>query len=548
MSATHILINLIGEIALLLWGIHMVQSGVTRVYGTDLRRLLGRGLRTRFHAFLAGLGVTAALQSSTATALMAMSFAGAGSVDLGTALAVMLGANVGTTLIVQVLSFDITLVFPVLLAIGVFAFRRGRGTRFQDLGRVLIGLGLMLLSLHLLSQSIAPSEHSTTVRDLLAALTREPLLNVAIAAGLTWAAHSSVVVVLAVISLAAAGLLGPEATLAMVVGANIGSAINPVLEGPGGDPEKLRLPLGNLATRLVGAAIALPFLTPIAETLAVLDSGAGRMAANFHTVFNLALAALFIGLVPLMAKALVRLLPAGPAPDDPAKPLYLDEAALQNPAVALSNAAREALRMADIVEKMLAGTQQTLHGDDRHLVAETSRMDDIVDRLHEALQRYIAAIARGELGDSDARRLTEVQSFAINLEHIGDIIDKNITELAAKRLRLKLSLSPEGLSEIDGMYAQLQDHLRLAVAVFMSSDVEAARRLVAEKEQFRELERVSTERHFTRVREGRRASIETSGLHLDVVRDLKRIDAHLAATAYPLLERTGTLKPTRLAS
>jgi len=181
-------------------------------------------------------------------------------------------------------------------------------------------------------------------------------------------------------------------------------------------------------------------------------------------------------------------------------------------------------------------------------VAETSRMDDIVDRLHEALQRYIAAIARGELGDSDARRLTEVQSFAINLEHIGDIIDKNITELAAKRLRLKLSLSPEGLSEIDGMYAQLQDHLRLAVAVFMSSDVDAARRLVAEKEQFRELERVSTERHFTRVREGRRASIETSGLHLDVVRDLKRIDAHLAATAYPLLERAGTLKPTRLAS
>jgi phosphate:Na+ symporter len=333
-----------------------------------------------------------------------------------------------------------------------------------------------------------------------------------------------------------------------VVGANIGSAINPVLEGPGGDPEKLRLPLGNLATRIVGAAIALPILTPIAEWLAAFDPAVGRLAANFHTAFNLILAALFIGIVPLMAKALVRLLPAGPAPADPAKPLYLDSAALQNPAVALSNAAREALRMADIIEKMLAGTQQTLHGDDRHLVAETSRMDDIVDRLHEALQRYIAAIARGELNDSDARRLTEVQSFAINLEHIGDIIDKNITELAAKRLRLKLSLSPEGLSEIDGMYAQLQDHLRLAVAVFMSSDVDAARRLVAEKEQFRELERASTERHFTRVREGRRASIETSGLHLDLVRDLKRIDAHLAATAYPLLERSGTLKPTRLAS
>jgi phosphate:Na+ symporter len=197
---------------------------------------------------------------------------------------------------------------------------------------------------------------------------------------------------------------------------------------------------------------------------------------------------------------------------------------------------------------MLAGTQTTFHGDDRHLVAETSRMDDIVDRLHEALQKYIAAIAREGLNDAEARRLTEVQAFAINLEHIGDIIDKNLTELAAKRMRLKLSLSPEGLAEIDAMYAQLLDHLRLAIAVFMSHDEDAARRLVAEKERFRDLEKVSTEKHFARVREGRVASIETSGLHLDVVRDLKRIEAHIAATAYPLLERTGALKPSRLAS
>jgi phosphate:Na+ symporter len=548
MSVTHILINLIGEVALLLWGIHMVQSGVTRVFGTDLRRLLGRGLKTRFHAFLVGLGVTAALQSSTATALMATSLTGAGSVELVPALAIMLGANVGTTLIVQVFSFDVTIIFPVLIAVGVFTFRRGHGTRFQDIGRVLIGLGLVLLSLHLLSGSIAPGENSDAARDLLAAFTREPLLNVVIAAALTWAAHSSIAVVLGVISLAAAGLIGTEATLAMVVGANIGSAINPVLEGTRGDMAKLRLPIGNLATRLIGAFVVLPFLAPIAEWMAVLEPGLGRMAANFHTAFNLAIAAVFIWLLPWMAKLLVRLLPAKPVAEDPSKPLYLDPAALQNPAVALANAAREALRMADIVEKMLTGTQATFHGDHRHLIAETSRLDDVVDRLHEALQRYIAAIAREGLNEREALRLTEVQSFAINLEHIGDIIDKNITELAAKRLRLKLSLSSEGMAEIDAMYAQLLEHLRLAVAVFMSSDVDAARRLVAEKEQFRELERISTEKHFERVREGRKTSIETSGLHLDVVRDLKRIEAHLASTAYPLLERTGALKPTRLAS
>jgi phosphate:Na+ symporter len=548
MSATHVIITIVGLIALLLWGIHMVQSGVTRVFGSDLRSVLGRGLKTRFHAFMVGLGVTAALQSSTATALMATSLTGSGAVELVPALAVMLGANVGTTLIVQVLSFDITVVFPVLIAAGVFAFRRGRGTRWQDIGRVAIGLGLMLLALHLLSEAIAPSDYSATVRDLLAALTREPLINLALAAALTWAAHSSVVVILAVISLAAAGLIGPEATLAMVLGANIGSAINPVVEGTGGDPVKLRLPVGNLATRLVGTALVLPFLEPIAGWLAALGAGSGRMTANFHTLFNVGVALLFIGLLPAVAKLLVRLFPPGPVPNDPAKPLYLDPAALRTPAVALANAARETLRIADVVEKMLAGTRDTFHGDDRHLVAETGRMEDVVDRLHQALQKYIAAIAREGLNEAEAQRLTEVQAFAINLEHIGDIIDKNLTELAAKRMRLKLSLSPEGLAEIDAMYDQLLDHLRLAVAVFMSHDEGAARRLVAEKEHFRELERVSTEAHFARVREGRLASIETSGLHLDVVRDLKRIEAHLAATAYPLLERTGALKPTRLAS
>jgi phosphate:Na+ symporter len=548
MTATHLLINIIGEIALLLWGIHMVQSGVTRVFGSDLRRILGRGLRTRFHAFLVGLGVTAVLQSSTATALMAMSFAGTGAVDLVPALAIMLGANVGTTLIVQVLSFDVTLIFPVLIAIGVLIFRRAKGTRFGDLGRVAIGLGLMLLSLHLLSEAVRPSEDSAQVRALLAAVTREPLLNLVAAAALTWAAHSSVVVVLAVISLAASGLIGPEATLAMVLGANIGSAINPVLEGTGGDPVKLRLPLGNLATRLIGTLLVLPFIDQIGGWLGRVDADPGRLAANFHTAFNLGVAAIFIGLLPWIAKLLVRLLPAGPAANDPAKPLYLDQAALGTPAVALANAARETLRLVDIVEKMLACTHEALHGDDRHRVTEASRMDDIVDRLHEALQRYIAAIARENLSETDARRLTEIQAFAINLEHIGDIIDKNLTELAAKRMRLKLSLSAEGMAEIDAMYAQLQEHLRLAVAVFMSSDVAAARRLVAEKEQFRDLERISTEKHFARVREGRVASIETSGLHLDVVRDLKRIEAHIAATAYPLLERKGVLKPTRLAS
>lgn len=548
MSVTHHLINIIGEVALLLWGIHMVQTGVMRVFGTDLRRVLSLGLSSRLRALLAGMGVTAALQSSTATALMANSFTAGGTVDLVTGLAILLGANVGTTLIVQVLSFDITLVFPVLIACGVLLFRHARATKIRDSGRVLIGLGLMLLSLHLLAESIAPAGDSDVVRTFLAAITREPLLNIAVAALLTAAAHSSVAVVLAIMSFAAAGLLGPEATLAMVLGANLGSAINPVLEGTQGDPVRLRVPVGNLVTRLAGLLLALPFLDPIAAALLRLEGDPGRLAANFHLAFNLGVAALFIGILPSLAGLLQRAFPERRGGTDPAKPIYLDPAAIAIPTVALSNASREALRMADAVEAMLNGSRDALHGDDRKRLSETVVLENVVDRLHEALQRYLAQIARELLTDAEALRLSEVQAFALNLEHVGDIIDKNLTELAAKRMRLNLSLSPEGLAEIDGMFARLLEHLHLAIAVFMSSDMAAARRLIEEKDQFRDMERLSTEMHFRRVREGRRASIETSGLHLDVVRDLKRIEAHLAATAHPLLERTGALKPTRLSS
>lgn len=548
MSATQILLNVIGEIALLVWGIHMVQTGVMRVFGSDLRRLLARGLRTRFHAFAAGLGVTALLQSSTATALMASSFAGIGALDLATGLAVMLGANVGTTLIVQILSFDVSVVFPVLLAAGVLAFRRGGSSRLHDFGRVLIGLGLILLALRLLGEAIAPGAYAANLGSFFRAITADPFINLAIAALLTAAVHSSVVTVLAVMSLAGSGLLAPEATIAMVLGANIGSAINPVLETGIGDPSKRRLPIGNLAIRVIGAIAVLPFIAPLASALSDAQPDGARLAANFHTGFNLALAILFIGAVPLVAKALTALLPARGITGDPSQPAYLDKSALRTPTVALANAERETLRMVDLVDTMLDKTLEGLAGNGTARASELRGLDDIVDSLHRSLQLYLAALARETLSEDEARRLADIQAFGVNLEHIGDIIDKSLSPLIAKRQSLKLSLSDEGLAEIGAMHAQLDAHIKLAAAVFMSADIAAARRLVAEKEAFRALERTSTERHFERLREGRVASIETSGLHLDIIRDLKRIEAHLAQTAHPLLERAGGLKTTRLAS
>jgi phosphate:Na+ symporter len=545
MSATTVLIHLMGEIALLLWGINMVNSGVQRAFGSDLRWILGVGLRTRLRAFLAGVGVTTVLQSSTATALMVASFTAGGAVDMVPALAVMLGANVGTTLIVQVLSFDITLIFPFLIFCGYIAYKRGSSSRVKDLGRVSIGLGLMLLSLHLLSETIHPIESSEVLKNLLAVIAPDPLILVLLAGIFAWMAHSSVAAMLFIMSLATAGVIDPHAALVMVLGANLGSAVNPMLEGMGGDPAKFRVPFGNLAMRVIGCAIALPLIDPVLKYMSIFDPNPARLAANFHTLFNVVIAAIFILPLPWIATLLLKAFPEKMRASDPGTPQYLDKDALDTPSVALSNAAREVLRMADTVEIMLRSSQDLFREDDISRVSEVSRTDDVVDRLYSAIRRYLSSINHEALSEAEVKRLSDILAFAINLEHIGDIIDKNLMELAAKRIKNHLRLPKDSLDDITSMHAKLLEHLQLAASVLMFQDIGSARKLVSEKDRFRELERAVTQKHLEQIRSGKTVG-DTSALQLDIVRDLKRIEAHIASTGHSLLEQSGELKPSRL--
>jgi phosphate:Na+ symporter len=540
-----VLLDLMGGVALLLWGLHMVLSGVLRAFGPDLRRFLSKALGNRFTAFGAGLGLTALLQSSTATGLMTASLAADGVVSLVPALAIMLGANVGTTLIVQLLSFNITAIAPALFIVGLVTFRTGGGSLAKAIGRVAIGLGLTLLALHILLDTLAPAEQAPAVRTLLGAITNDPVLCVLIAAALTWAAHSSVAVVLLVMSLAYSQFVTAPAALALVLGANLGSAINPLLEaGVRGDPASRRLPVGNLFNRLVGVLIALPFLQPIARELAMLQPDAAKLTAEFHMLFNVALALAFIGLLDPLAWLLVRLLPEKKQTADASVPRYLDDAALENPPLALANAARETLRMGDAVETMLREVMAAIMGNDRKLATDVSRLDNVVDRLNEAIKLYITKLTRDSLDEREGRRAMEIVSFTINLEHIGDIIDKNLCELAAKKIKRRYQFSAEGAAELTAFHKRVVESLQAAFGIFMTGDVEAARKLLREKTALRRAELDAADRHFERLREGRPESLETTSLHLDILSDLKRIHSHICSVAYPVLEAAGEL-PTR---
>ena len=541
------LLKLAGSVALLLWAIHMVQSGVQRAFGAKLRGFLGHALRNRFKAFLAGIGVTAALQSSTATGLMVTGFAAGGLVELVPALAVMLGANVGTTLIVQLLSFDVAELSPVLILIGVLMFRRASAGP-RDFGRVLIGLGLMLMALRGFLDLLIPFEDVPSLRLLLGAVATQPVLDVILAAGLTWAAHSSVAVVLVIMSFAARGTVPPEAAFALVLGANLGTAINPILEGAtGNDPAARRLPIGNLINRAIGIAVALALLGPIGRFMVAIEPDNARAVADFHSAFNLLLAAIFFPLLKPYAYLLRRMLPTQVNQADPGRPIYLDPTARETPIVAIGGAVREALRLADVVETMLVGLREAFAKGDRRQISETKRLDDILDSLNTAIKSYIVSIDPDALSDADHRRVGEVLTFITNMEHAGDIIEKNLLGIATKKLRRGVNFSKAGEAELLAMIDRLLANLRMAASLFMTADERAARLLVGEKEIFRSLESEATAAHFERLRARRTDTVETSTMHLDALRDLKNVNTHLvAAAAYPVLESKGELLPSRL--
>jgi phosphate:Na+ symporter len=537
---TIVLLDLMGGVALLLWGLHMVRSGILRAFGPQLRRFLSRALGNRVAAFFAGCVLTAMLQSSTATGIMTASFAAEGLVALVPALAIMLGANVGTTLIVQLLAFNISAVSPILFIVGLIAFRTGGRSWVRDAGRTVIGLGLMLLALHVLLDTLAPAEEAPRFRSLLGAITGDPVLCVVIGAILTWAAHSSVATVLLVMSLASSHFISPAVAFALVLGANLGSAINPLVEGRRpNDLASYRLPVGNFLNRLVGVILFLPFLQSIVDLFRAFEPSDAKMTAEFHIAFNLAMAAAFIGLLDPLASLLTKVFPENRRPADLSAPRYLDESALETPSLALANAARETLRMGDVVETMLRQVMVAVMANDRRLAAETSRMDDGADRLDEAIRFYLTKLTRDSLDEREGHRAMQIISFSINLEHIGDIIDKNLCELAIKKAKGNLQFSSEGAREIAAFHKQVLESLGLALGVFMSGDPSGARALLSEKTRLRDAERSAAEHHLARLREGRPESIETTSLHLDVLRDLKRIHSHICSVAYPVLEAAG---------
>jgi phosphate:Na+ symporter len=539
------LLNLLAAVALLVWGTYLVRTGILRVFGANLRHVLARSIATRPAAAMAGLGVTALVQSSTATALIVSSFVGQGLVTLATALAVMLGADVGTSLMTVVFSFDLSWLSPLFIFVGVVLFITRQSTPLGRFGRVLIGLGLMLLALRLVSESTSIIVRSPAVRTMLSSLTSDILLEITVGAVLSVLAYSSLAIVLLTATLAASGVIPIEVALGLTLGANLGSGLLAVLATANSTVEVRQVPIGNLVFKSVGVLLAAPFVGMWLRYLKPYLPEPATVVVLYHLVFNVLIAFIFLGLTHVVARWVEQWLPKPDRSMVGGRPHHLDPSALATPSLAIANAAREALHQADVVETMLLGMLRVIKENDLRTAEELRKMDDTVDQLYSAIKYYLTKISREALGDEESRRWTDIISFTINMEQIGDIIERILLDIEDKKIKKARSFSDAGMAEICELHARLVDNLRLGMSVFLNGSVRDAQKLLEEKARFRDLERAYAGTHLTRLTENTVQSIETSSLHLDLISDLKRINSHICSIAYPILDSAGALSPTR---
>ena len=541
MNSFEVALQIAGSVALLLFGLSQIRMGMEEAFGMRLKMILGFGTQTGLRAFMTGLWATLGLQSSTATALLTASFVKRALIDGQMAQIVLLGANVGTALTALVVSTGIEAVAPILVLIG-YAMHRRNGAIPAGIGSGLIGVGLMLISLALLDDATAPIRNSEALAAFLSMLDNAAPVALVLAAGLAVLCSSSLAAVLVVLSLP----MPPALTVVMVLGANLGGALPAVLATANEGIAARRLTVGNLMIRAIGCLIAFPFSGMIAQGLDALPFRQTGLAVEAHVAFNVVLAVLIWPAV----KGVTRLV-AWMIPDDEAhvsdSSHWLDAALLDTPQLALAGASREVLAIGDMAESMLRQTRSAFGANDTSHLAAVGELEERIDRRQQEVKNYLSRLGNTAT-ETDRRRAINILDYVINLEHVGDIIEKGLAPAVRKKIGLGLRFSNEGYHELDRMFLMTQENLRMAQTVFMTSDRDMARKLVELKVGIRNFERLSSQRHLMRLRAGEPESRETSSLHLDILRDLKRINAHAVAIAHPILDEEGLLIESRLRS
>ena len=537
-----LLIEILGSIALLLWGLRMVRTGVMRSYGNNLKRLARRSEGKALPAFVSGLLVAAFLQSSTAAILISASFAGQGLISIGTAFITMLGADVGTSVAVLIASQKLTTVAPFLLALGVFGFIGSKINKWQNVFRAISGLGLILFALSLIATTAGGLSELKQFTALLRIFENQPVFFVLLALILTYLSYSSLAIVLLSVSFLATGVIGLNEGLYLVLGANLGSGMLPLISNWRGSIQELTPVLANLIIRVICILGFYPFVDFVA-TFGLKFVSIELFPAIYHLSLNLIVA--IVGVI--FSKNIITLaekLFSNREEQKLAYPRFLELKDFSMPAISLASAKREALHMAEISQKMVVSSLAVLQDNNLTLRHEIIKNEDIVDNLFDSIKLYIARILQEELTPTETQKALNILNFTTNMEHIGDIVNNSLMDISGKKIDKHIQFSKEGLSEIISIHEVVCSNYDLAINTFVSDDCELAKVLYEKKQELHKLEKRSVSKHLQRIGKGIADSLETSSMHIDVIRDYKKVNSLLSSIAYPILIASGEILET----
>jgi phosphate:Na+ symporter len=539
------LFQLFGATFLLLFAVRMVRTGIERAYGPSFKRLVTGG-KGPIRQIALGMVLAVILQSSAATTLLAAGFAGSGAIAFMPAMAIVLGGDLGSALLIQILSIRLDWLAPVLLTLGGPLFLKAERRSLRQAGRIIIGIAFILIALRFLREAVTPIADSSALPALSAWFENDRLTAFLVGAALAFVMHSSVAAILMCVTLVGIGALSLHSGIALILGANLGSALIPVWLSRGMEPAARRIPLANLMLRGTAALLALAAMNampikPLSDLW-----GPAQSLVFLHVLFN-ALVVLTLPFAILMDRPLRLLLPDPPVPPPaPGHRSVLDDSLLKTPVRALACLRREVLRMADVLTGMLAPVMELYQSYDstrsRALISEDGAINEALDLI----RHYVASMPHDQMEKAQKKEMQALADYAIALEAAGDIIVKRLVPLAEEKARDRLKFSAEGFGELIRIHERVLANLATASTVLVSNDVESARLLLEEKAEMGRLERSSRKKHLRRLSGGDADSFGSSDIHLETAYSLKEMNSWIVTVAHPILVREGQLLETRL--
>ena len=553
MAIAQFLLELAGAIILILFAIRMVRTAVERAFGTTFRRLV-TGSNARLRATFAGMALAAIMQSSLAVAILITGFVNAGTLSFQLGLPAMLGADLGSALVIQFLSVKIGWLAPLLLVSGGLMFLKSKSSMPKQIGRGLLGVALVLIALESMRATVMPIRDSTFLLQISALMSRDFITAFLVGTFLTFIMHSSLAVVLMIVTLVALDALPLMVGISLMLGANLGSSLLPLWITRAMPPLARQVPMMNFLIRGTASVIMVVAVnqSPLIELLPDLDNA--QKVILSHILFN-TLLLLTVPLSGSLERVSTKLLPQESASLDDPPAHYrsvLNHELLDNMDLAIASIRREVQRMLLITEEMMFPIMDLFQKYNSARMKKIVKKDLIINEALNGTRRYVAELSgiNGVQSGSSAQRkeLSNLLEFAIAIEAAGDVISKTLSNLAASKDQEGVRFSTEGLAELRKMHDMVIANISLAGNVLVSGDVGIARRLLEEKNEFTLRQRKSRKNHLKRLVKGRAGVLESSDLHLETGLALKEFNSHIASIAYPILSREGQLLHSRLIS